>query len=86
MSENNDARTSTTLLRRLRENPRDKPAWNEFVDRYGRMIYQWCRHWGLQGADAEDVTQNVLLELALQMRTFVCDPTGGFRGWLKIIV
>jgi RNA polymerase sigma-70 factor (ECF subfamily) len=77
--------TSVTLLRRLRKDPADQAAWAEFVDRYGRMIYRWCRQWGLQEADAEDVTQNVLVELARQMRTFVYDPQGRFRGWLKTI-
>jgi len=80
-----DTRTSTTLLRRLRQNPADPVAWGEFVDRYGRMIYQWCRHWRLQQADAEDVTQNVLLILAGQMKTFAYDPDGSFRAWLKTI-
>ncbi len=77
--------TSVTLLRRLRRDPADQAAWGEFVDRYGRMIFRWCRRWGLQEADAEDVTQNVLVELSRQMRTFVYDPAGRFRGWLKTV-
>jgi RNA polymerase sigma-70 factor (ECF subfamily) len=77
--------TNVTLLRRLRQDPADQAAWGEFVDRYGRMIYRWCRRWGLQEADAEDVTQNVLVELSRQMRTFVYDPAGRFRGWLKTV-
>jgi len=39
----------------------------------------------LQEADAEDVTQTVLLEVARQMNTFVYDPAGSFRTWLKTI-
>lgn len=85
MIDASDSQTSTTLLRRLQQNPTDEAAWSAFVDRYGRMIYRWCRHWGLQEADAEDVAQNVLLDLARQMRTFVYDPQGSFRGWLKTI-
>jgi RNA polymerase sigma-70 factor (ECF subfamily) len=77
--------TSTTLLRRLRQDPADQAAWGEFVHRYGRMIFHWARRWGLQEVDAEDVTQNVLVELSRQMRTFVYDPTGRFRGWLKTL-
>lgn len=80
-----DSRTNTTLLRRLRHAPTDQAAWREFVDRYGRMIYRWCRRWGLQEADAEDVTQNVLLELARQMRTFEYERGGSFRGWLHTV-
>jgi RNA polymerase sigma-70 factor (ECF subfamily) len=77
--------TSPTLLGRLRHDPADQAAWNDFVDRYGRTIYRWCRTWGLQEADAEDVTQNVLLELARQMHAFVYDAKGSFRGWLKTV-
>src|SRR5579871_5154091 len=80
-----DSQTSTTLLRRLRQDPTDPGAWNEFVERYGRMIYRWCRRYRLQEADAEDVTQNVLLILAAQMKKFAYDPTKSFRGWLKTI-
>ena len=54
-------------------------------NRYGRMIYRWCRRYRLQEADAEDVTQNVLLILAAQMKKFTYDPTSSFRGWLKTI-
>lgn len=80
-----DWQTSTTLLRRLRRSPADESAWNVFVDRYGRLVYRWCRQWRLQPADAEDVTQTVLVELARQMRSFVYDPQGSFRGWLKTV-
>ena len=61
------------------------PHINGFVDRYGRKIYAWCRHWGLQESDAQDVTQTVLLDLARQMANFVYRPTGSFRSWLKTI-
>jgi RNA polymerase sigma-70 factor (ECF subfamily) len=77
--------TSLTLLGRLRFNPGDEEAWGAFVDRYGRKVYAWCRRWGLQEADSQDVAQNVLLELSRQMRTFEYKPGGSFRGWLKTI-
>jgi RNA polymerase sigma-70 factor (ECF subfamily) len=76
--------TSATLLNRVRS-PRDQEAWNEFVERYGRRIYGWCRKWGLQEADAEDVTQDVLLRLASKMRGFAYDPSRSFRGWLRTL-
>lgn len=77
--------TSVTLLDRLRQQPTDQAAWNDFVARYGPKIYQWCRHWHLQEADALDVTQNVLLKLAQKMSTFAYDPGGSFRAWLKTL-
>jgi hypothetical protein len=63
-------RTSATLLERVRVAPAGQQAWEEFVQRYGRKIYAWCRQWGLQEADAEDVTHDVLLHLAAKMRDF----------------
>lgn len=77
--------TSTTLLRRLGQDPTNQDAWEVFVDRYGLLVFGWCRRWGLQEADAEDVTQNVLLELAKQMHRFAYDPKGSFRAWLRTI-
>jgi RNA polymerase sigma-70 factor (ECF subfamily) len=77
--------TSSTLLGRLRTAPADQAAWQEFVDRYGPKIYGWCRKWRLQPADAEDVTQNVLVRLASRLRTFVYDSSKSFRGWLKTV-
>jgi RNA polymerase sigma-70 factor (ECF subfamily) len=77
--------TSPTLLGRLACVPTDQAAWGEFAERYGRKIYGWCRHWQLQEADAEDVTQQVLLKLAQKMRTFAYDPSRSFRAWLKTV-
>ena len=77
--------TSPTLLGRLGRVPADQAAWGEFAERYGRKIYGWCRHWHLQEADAEDVTQQVLLKLARTLRTFSYDPARSFRAWLKTV-
>lgn len=77
--------TSPTLLGRLRKSPNDQEAWNEFVDRYGPRVFGWCRQWNLQKADAEDVTQNVLLRLAKQLHTFEYNPAYSFRGWLRTV-
>jgi RNA polymerase sigma-70 factor (ECF subfamily) len=77
--------TRSSLLVRLRESPSDQDAWNDFVERYGPQIYAWCRHWKLQEADAQDVTQTVLLKLARTLPTFVYDPARSFRGWLRTL-
>jgi RNA polymerase sigma-70 factor (ECF subfamily) len=78
--------TSTTLLGRLRQEPADEAAWVEFVRRYGPQVYRWCRHWRLQEADAEDVTQTVLARLSSRMRTFSRDPAKSFRAYLRTVV
>jgi RNA polymerase sigma-70 factor (ECF subfamily) len=77
--------TSISLLGRLRQQSVDQEAWKEFVRRYGPHIYRWCRKWKLQEADAEDVTQAVLLRLADKMRTFQYDPAKKFRAFLKTL-
>lgn len=79
------SRTSASLLARLRQSPADQSAWSDFVDRYGRKILGWCRHWGLQEADSQDVTQDVLLRLAAKMHGFAYDPSRSFRSWLKTL-
>jgi RNA polymerase sigma-70 factor (ECF subfamily) len=78
--------TSPTLLGKLSRLPADQAAWAAFTERYGRKIYGWCRYWQLQEADAEDITQAVLLKLAEKMRAFTYDPgRGSFRAWLKTV-
>ena len=77
--------TRVTLLARLRQDPTNEAAWDEFVERYGRHIYRWCRQWKLQDADAEDVTQDILVKLAQKLRDFAYDPSRSFRAWLKTI-
>ncbi|MBX9625876.1 MAG: sigma-70 family RNA polymerase sigma factor [Gemmataceae bacterium] len=79
------AHTSPTLLARLGGSVTDAAAWDQFVRRYGGRVLGWCRHWGLQPADAEDVCQDVLLKVARQMRTFRYEPGKSFRGWLKTV-
>jgi RNA polymerase sigma factor (sigma-70 family) len=77
--------THLTLLSKLRLDPCDQTGWAEFVERYGRHIYRWCRQWNLSNADAEDVTQNILMKLTQKLREFKYDPSRSFRGWLKTI-
>jgi RNA polymerase sigma-70 factor (ECF subfamily) len=79
------ARTNPTLLDRLRRDPANQAAWSEFLQRYAPRIYAWCRRWDLQPADAEEVTQNVLLKLVGKLATFSYDPSRSFRGWLKTL-
>ena len=85
MNSLDDSRTSPTLLSKLRSNPQDERAWREFERRYAEMIQQWCRRWGLQPSDAEDLTQDVLLAISKQMERFEYDPSRRFRSWLKTI-
>src|SRR5258708_27609961 len=85
MTDQSAMRTSMSLLARLREDAEDKRAWGEFLGRYGPLIYRWCTKWKLQDADAQDVTQTVLVKLAEKMRTFQYDPARSFRAYLKTL-
>lgn len=77
--------TRASLLSRLRHEPNDQSAWDEFVARYGPQLVAWCRRWGLQEADAQDVAQAVLIRLAVKLRSFVYDPSRSFRAWLRLL-
>ena len=85
MGEAGNRETRITLLLRLRRDPGDAEAWAEFVGYYEGKILGWCRAWHLQDADARDVTQAVLLKLAVRMRDFTYDPDKSFRAWLKTV-
>jgi RNA polymerase sigma factor (sigma-70 family) len=85
MPRDHPSRTSVTLLGRLRQDPKDQSAWNDFVARYQPRFLGWCRGWGLKEADALDVTQAVLLKLSGLMANFAYDPSRSFRGWLKTL-
>jgi RNA polymerase sigma-70 factor (ECF subfamily) len=73
------------LLGRIRQDPSNQRAWEDFVHRYGTQILHWCRRWNLQDADAQDVTQIVLTKLAEKLRTFSYDPGRSFRAYLKTL-
>jgi RNA polymerase sigma-70 factor (ECF subfamily) len=73
------------LLGRLRADDKSQAAWSEFVAWYAPLIQRWCSRWKLQEADAEDVTQLVLVKLADKMRTFQYDPARSFRAYLKTL-
>ncbi len=77
--------TSASLLGKLRRSPTDQQAWLQFVNRYGPLIEQWCRRWGLRADDADEIVQNVLLQLSRQMSEFRYDADGSFRAWLKTV-
>jgi RNA polymerase sigma-70 factor (ECF subfamily) len=78
-----DSDTTAILIRHLREHPDDDAAWVRFVDRYGPSILGWCRAWGVQHADAQELTQIVLVELVDKLRKLNYDPSRSFRGWLR---
>lgn len=78
--------TNVTLIDRLRSSE-DRAAWRAFVDLYTPLVYRYCQARGLQDADVQDVTQDVLSQVSRAIRSFKYDPARGrFRGWLGTIV
>ncbi len=74
--------TRASLLIRL-GNPRDRAAWQQFVELYGSLVYGFARRRGLQDADAADLTQEVFAAVAQTVGRFRYDARkGSFRGWL----
>lgn len=78
--------TRPSLLVRLKD-ARDREAWERFVDLYAPLIFGFVRKRGLQEADAADLTQDVLRQVAASAKSLVYDPRrGSFRAWLFTVV
>jgi RNA polymerase sigma-70 factor, ECF subfamily len=76
--------TSLSLLLRVRD--RQDDAWHRLLYLYSPLVQFWCRQWGTQGADADDIVQNVFLVVSAKLETFRRDRPGDtFRGWLRTI-
>ena len=61
----------------------DQESWRDFFNIYWRLIYRAGIKAGLSDAEAQDVVQETLLELAKKMPGFKYDPAvGSFKGWL----
>jgi RNA polymerase sigma factor (sigma-70 family) len=59
-------------------------GWNEFADKYSRIIAGFARNAGLPAQEADDVLQDVLLGFFRVSNRFEYDPKKGrFRGYLK---
>lgn len=77
--------TRPTLLVRIRSTE-NADAWEQFVEAYTPLIYNFCYKAGLQDADAADVAQEVMRTIASAIRKFEYDPDRGkFRTWLLTV-
>ncbi|MEN9358471.1 MAG: hypothetical protein RL095_6 [Verrucomicrobiota bacterium] len=79
-----DLFTRATLLRRLKD-PSDETSWSDFRDTYAPYVNALLRRYGLNGADAEDLLQDLMLVCWRQLPKLDYDPgRGSFRGWLMV--
>jgi RNA polymerase sigma-70 factor (ECF subfamily) len=75
--------TRESLLAQLRS-PENREAWDQFVLTYRPVVYRLARRRGLQDADAQDLSQRVLMAVASAIGKWekssesVC-----FRHWLR---
>ncbi len=89
--------TNPTLFDRMRDlhNPQSrKEAWDEFVAKYGRLVWDYAHRYAARrggksaGWDGDDLAQDVLRKLiAKAMDGFRYDPERGrFRDWLREVI
>jgi RNA polymerase sigma factor (sigma-70 family) len=77
------ADTRSSVLLRVRDTA-NAPAWEQFFDQYAPYVFALARRSGLQEADADEVLQTVMIEVANALRTFEYDRAKGrFRSWLS---
>ena len=79
--ENSSPPTSLTLLGQLQQ--RTQPdAWSRFVRLYAPLLRAWAKKQGLRDADADDLTQEVLVKLMDELPKYQREAGQSFRGWL----
>jgi RNA polymerase sigma-70 factor (ECF subfamily) len=75
--------TPISLLERLRLRA-DPASWQRLVALYTPLVAAWLRSQGLQPADVDDLTQEVLGTLVRELPRFHHDlRPGAFRRWLR---
>jgi RNA polymerase sigma-70 factor (ECF subfamily) len=78
--------TRPSLLVRIRA-AHDADAWRQFVQLYAPLVYGFARKSGLQDADAADLVQDVLHQVASAAGRLDYDPRkGSFRSWLFQVI
>src|SRR5437868_8000185 len=74
--------TRPSLLVRLQDRS-DQAAWMEFAQVYTPVIHRLALRRGLQGADADDLVQQVLTAVSKAIDRWEPDPARAqFRTWL----
>ncbi len=79
-------KTSLSLLDRVCLK-RDDQAWRTLAEVYMPLLHGWLRRYQVQPADADDLTQDVLLVVSRELPGFQHNGRpGAFRSWLRGIL
>jgi RNA polymerase sigma factor (sigma-70 family) len=74
--------TRRSLLSRLK-NADDHEGWRQFIETYGRVVYNVAVRSGLTDAEAQDALQETMISVFKTMPNFKYDPlTCSFKTWL----
>jgi DNA-directed RNA polymerase specialized sigma24 family protein len=77
--------TPLSLLERLRNSP-DDSSWQRLTDLYLPLVGRWLSQQKLSPADADDLTQDILLVIVRELSGFDhSGRKGAFRTWLRRI-
>jgi RNA polymerase sigma-70 factor (ECF subfamily) len=77
--------TSVSLLGRLAAAPTDED-WGRLDDLYRPLLRAWMARAGVPPADADDLTQEVLIVVFREVGGFEWRGRGAFRAWLRVIL
>jgi RNA polymerase sigma factor (sigma-70 family) len=76
------ASTRWSLIRRL-QNADDDAGWQEFFERYWRLIYSTALRSGLSDPEAQDAVQETIIAVCRNVRQLEMSPeAGSFKNWL----
>ena len=84
MNSSDPLSTSISLLDRARDG--QDTAWTELVNIYGPLVVKWCRQYGIQSSDIDDLAQLVFISVSEHLGNFgQISNSHNFRGWLWTI-
>src|SRR5262245_52557919 len=77
--------TSVSLLERLAGQP-SEGDWRRLHDLYQPLMRGWIARAGVSPADADDLSQEVLLVVVREIGGFERQRPGAFRSWLRTVL
>ena len=81
-----DDRFETSMGLLAKTAAQDPDAWERFVKLYYPLVAKWCRRSGLDSAESDCVTYDVLFQAVSKLNKFRKDEPGQmFRKWISTI-